>query len=338
MQPPCNQARREYPIGLFRSLLLVTIPKGRTLFATPDRLPHARIKQKITPSHEGPNLLLLLPLYFLLAVGVSAPLFFPALRQGAVRSLRACVQGVARGATRSASHAGGAVGGTAGAVRDGMSASLDWVGRYRWQVAIGLTVVLLPSLFAFLMRHNHTFVYSTQTAGPDRRIQALLEGERLAPPAALPPEAFTTREVELVRPKLGGASRNWGLFDADFRQRLLLAYRIMREQHGYEMALIEGYRSPERQEELAGMGTHVTNAGAFQSYHQYGLAADSAFYRDGKIVISEKDPWAMRGYELFGETAELVGLTWGGRWKMMDFGHVELRRPGVMQRAREATK
>ncbi|KAG1451071.1 hypothetical protein G6F57_016258 [Rhizopus arrhizus] len=211
----------------------------------------------ITPSHEGPNLLLLLPLYFLLAVGVSALLFFPALRQGAVRSLRACVQGVARGATRSASHAGGAVGGTAGAVRDGMSASLDWVGRYRWQVAIGLTVVLLPSLFAFLMRHNHTFVYSTQTAGPDRRIQALLEGERLAPPAALPPEAFTTREVELVRPKLGGASRNWDLFDADFRQRLLLAYRIMREQHGYEMALIEGYRSPERQEELAGMGTHA---------------------------------------------------------------------------------
>lgn len=283
-------------------------------------------------------MLLLLPLYFLLAVGVSALLFFPTLRQGAVRSLRACVQGVARGATRSASHAGGAVGGTAGAVRDGMSASLDWVGRYRWQVAIGLTVVLLPSLFAFLMRHNHTFVYSTQTAGPDRRIQALLEGERLAPPAALPPEAFTTREVELVRPKLGGASRNWDLFDADFRQRLLLAYRIMREQHGYEMALIEGYRSPERQEELAGMGTHVTNAGAFQSYHQYGLAADSAFYRDGKIVISEKDPWAMRGYELFGETAELVGLTWGGRWKMMDFGHVELRRPGVMQRAREAAK
>jgi len=230
------------------------------------------------------------------------------------------------------------VGGTADAVKGGMNASMDWVGRYRWQVAIGLTVVLLPSLFAFVMRHNHTFVYSTQTTGPDRRIQALLEGERLAPPPALPPEAFTTREVELVRPKLGGASRNWDLFDADFRQRLLLAYRIMREQHGYEMALIEGYRSPERQEELAGMGTHVTNAGAFQSYHQYGLAADSAFYRDGKIVISEKDPWAMRGYELFGETAELVGLTWGGRWKMMDFGHVELRRPGVMQRAREAAK
>lgn len=276
-------------------------------------------------------MLLLLPLYFLLAVGVSALLFFPALRQGAVRSVRACFQGVARGAARSAAHAGGAVGGTAGVMRGGANRSFDFVSRYRWQVSVGLLIVLLPSIFAFVMRHNHTFVYDTLTTGPDRRIQALLEGERLAPPASLPPEAFTTREVELVRPKLGGASRNWDLLDADFRQRLLLAYRIMREQHGYEMALIEGYRSPERQTELAAMGSNVTNAGAFQSYHQYGLAADSAFYRDGKLVISEKDPWAMRGYELFGETAELVGLTWGGRWKMMDLGHVELRRPGVMQ-------
>ena len=277
-------------------------------------------------------MLLLLPLYFLLAVGVSALLFFPALRQGAVRSFRACVQGVARGATRSATHAGGAVGGTAGAVREGMSASLDWFGRYRWQVAVGLTVVLLPSLFAFLMRHNHTFIYEDRMAGPDPRIQALLTGERLVPPPPLPPEVFTTREVELVRPNLGGASRDWNLLDADYRQRLLAAYRVMREEHGYEMVLIEGYRSPERQAELAAKGSHVTNAGAYQSYHQYGLAADSAFLRDGKVVVSEKDPWAMRGYELFGETAERVGLTWGGRWKLMDFGHTELRRPGVIRR------
>ena len=52
------------------------------------------------------------------------------------------------------------------------------------------------------------------------------------------------------------------------------------------------------------------------------------FLRDGKLVISEKDPWAMRGYELYGQVAESVGLTWGGRWKMMDFGHTELRTAG----------
>ena len=92
-----------------------------------------------------------------------------------------------------------------------------------------------------------------------------------------------------------------------------------------EMALLEGYRSPERQERLAAAGSHVSNARAFQSFHQYGLAADCAFIRDGRLVISERDPWAMRGYQLYGQVAESLGMVWGGRWAMMDFGHTELR-------------
>ncbi|MDF8361080.1 M15 family metallopeptidase [Achromobacter anxifer] len=277
-------------------------------------------------------MLLLLPLYFLIAIGVSALLVFPSLREAVARGARALAQGIRQGMARGAGQAGEAVGGSAQAVRAGFGKAGGAFAAYRWHIAAGLLVVLLPSLFAFVMRHNHTFFYEDRTAGPDPRIQALLTGERLVPPPPLPPEAFTTREVELVRPNLGGASRDWNLLDADYRQRLLAAYRVMREEHGYEMVLIEGYRSPERQADLAKMGTHVTNAGAYQSYHQFGLAADSAFLREGKVVVSEKDPWAMRGYELFGETAERVGLTWGGRWKMMDFGHTELRRPGVLQR------
>ncbi|MBB1627869.1 M15 family metallopeptidase [Achromobacter sp. UMC71] len=277
-------------------------------------------------------MLVLLPLYFLLAIGVSALLVFPSLRAATARSARAFAQGFRRRVTRGAGHAGGMVGGSAQVVRAGVGRAGNTFSIYRWQIAAVLAVVLLPSLFAFVMRHNHTFIYEDRMAGPDPRIQALLTGERLVPPPPLPPEVFTTREVELVRPNLGGASRDWNLLDADYRQRLLAAYRVMREEHGYEMVLIEGYRSPERQAELADKGSHVTNAGAYQSYHQYGLAADSAFLRDGKVVVSEKDPWAMRGYELFGETAERVGLTWGGRWKLMDFGHTELRRPGVIRR------
>ncbi|MGS1009194.1 M15 family metallopeptidase [Achromobacter anxifer] len=283
-------------------------------------------------------MLLLLPLYFLLAIGVSALLVFPSLREATARGARAFAQGIRRGMARGAGHAGGAVGDSAQALRTGFGKAGGAFSAYRWHIAAVLLVVLLPSLFAFVMRHNHTFVYEDRTAGPDPRIQALLTGERLVPPPPLPPEVFTTREVELVRPNLGGASRDWNLLDADYRQRLLAAYRVMREEHGYEMVLIEGYRSPDRQAELARMGSHVTNAGAYQSYHQFGLAADSAFLRDGKVVVSEKDPWAMRGYELFGETAERVGLTWGGRWKMMDFGHTELRRPGVMRRNGEAAQ
>ena len=131
---------------------------------------------------------------------------------------------------------------------------------------------------------------------------------------------------------LVSASRNWSLLNAEYAQRLLLVFKIMKEKHGYEMALLEGYRSPDRQNMLAALGPSVSNARAFQSWHQYGLAADCAFLRNGKLIISEKDPWAMRGYQLYGEVAESVGMTWGGRWKMMDFGHTELRLAGVMQK------
>lgn len=219
-------------------------------------------------------------------------------------------------------------------------AATDWrqrlfegVRRHRMLLAVGVPVILVPSLLALALSNPTMLpVYESSNALPDEQIAALLAGEQLVPPVALPPDAFTTREVELVRPMLVNASRNWGLLHPDFSARLLLAFKIMKEQHGYEMALLEGYRSPARQDELANAGSHVTNARAFQSWHQYGLAADCAFLRDGKLVISEKDPWAMRGYQLYGQVAESLGLTWGGRWQMMDFGHIELRMRGVMRR------
>lgn len=206
--------------------------------------------------------------------------------------------------------------------------------RRNWIVlAIGVPVVAIPSLLALVMRSPDMLPdYQPVEALPDAQIAALLQGEQLVPPVAPPPLAFTTQEVVLVRPMLVNASRNWGLMHPDFSQRLLLAFKIMKDKHGYEMALLEGYRSPARQDQLAQMGGAVTNARAFQSWHQYGLAADCAFWRDGKLVISEKDPWAMRGYQLYGEVAEQLGLTWGGRWKMMDLGHTELRLRGVMRR------
>jgi peptidoglycan L-alanyl-D-glutamate endopeptidase CwlK len=208
-----------------------------------------------------------------------------------------------------------------------------WLRKRRAFVAVGVPLVLVPTLVALLLRRPDMLPgYEPGGTVVDAQVAALLKGEQLVPPASLPPVAFTTREVELVRPMLVDASRNWGLLHPDFSQRLLLAFRIMKEKYGYEMALLEGYRSPARQDLLAKMGSAVTNARAFQSWHQYGLAADCAFLRDGKLVISEKDPWAMRGYQLYGEVAESLGLTWGGRWTMMDFGHTELRLRGVMRR------
>ena len=147
----------------------------------------------------------------------------------------------------------------------------------------------------------------------------MLNPERLVPPPALPPALFVSSE----RPALETADRDWSRLNPRFTQPVL---RILARlaSRGYTFALLEGYRSPERQEKLADLGNHVTNARAFQSKHQYGVAVDLAPVRDGKLVISERDPWAMEAYVALGEEAEKDGLTWGGRWWFKDYGHVEM--------------
>ena len=277
-------------------------------------------------------------LYFLIATAVLACWLLPPVRGWALGA----VQGVlSRGqaTVRRYSTAGGAVvqgmGASAqrqaGAVRRGLRRNGPWL-------AAALSVLVLAPALALALRSWHRFDGFDHTASRDidERVAALLQGEQLVPPPALPPELFTVQEVAAMRPMLGTASRQWELLDADFRQRLLLVFKQLKDEHGYDAVLLEGFRSAERQAALAALGPTVTQAGAFESYHQYGLAADVAFLREGRIVISERDPWAMRGYELYGQAAESLGLHWGGRWRgLRDFGHVELRRPGVM-RARAA--
>ena len=204
--------------------------------------------------------------------------------------------------------------------------------RYPLILAASVLMTVPPLLALMLSGRGMLGGYDGGGHVTNDQVADLLKGEQLVTPAPLPPVTFTTAEVTLVRPMLDSANRNWQLLDPDFSRRMLLVFRIMKERHGYDMAILEGYRSPERQNSLAAAGSNVTNAKAFQSYHQFGLAADCAFLRDGKLVISEKDPWAMRGYRLYGEVAESVGLTWGGRWTMMDFGHTELRVPGTVRK------
>jgi len=215
-------------------------------------------------------------------------------------------------------------------LKTGTLAGFNTAATYRWWLMSALLIVIVPALVIVTFKYRVSAgSYASTDDNKNEVITALLDGERLVPPPPLPPEAFTTREVLAERPTLVDASRDWSLLDSVFQQTLLKVFLRMREQ-GYEMALIEGYRSPDRQNKLAALGG-VTNAKAFQSYHQYGLAADCAFLRNGHLVISERDPWAMRGYQLYGQEAEAAGLTWGGRWKLMDFGHVELRRAGARQ-------
>ncbi len=73
-------------------------------------------------------------------------------------------------------------------------------------------------------------------------------------------------------------NREYALLAPFFAIKLRLALQECHQQ-GYLVDLFEGYRSPERQDYLWGQGRErpgkiVTNAKAWQSWHQYGLACD----------------------------------------------------------------
>ena len=270
--------------------------------------------------------------YFVLACAISWMVLFPAGREFVLNALAgagarlgrragALAQQRLRDADALRANGRAAAGTLAGFVR-----------RHWIACTCGAALICLPPLAALLLTERPMLSgYESLERPVNTQVADLLQGEQLVPPPPLPPLVFATAEVAQERPLLASASRDWAMLNADYTQRLLTVFRIMKERHGYEMAILEGYRSPARQDALAALGPGVTNARSWQSWHQYGLAADCAFVRDGKLVISEKDPWAMRGYQLYGQVAESVGLTWGGRWKMMDFGHTELRLPGVMK-------
>ncbi|MRX07532.1 M15 family peptidase [Pseudoduganella sp. FT25W] len=272
-------------------------------------------------------------LFFVVTCFCAWLLLFPAGREVVVHSIDAVSRRIGQhlrgGVRQGVQQASGWGRGTGGAFRR----TVQFIKR-KWLLLLAASVLLtVPPLLALMLSGRSMLSgYDSDTHAINDQIAGLLQGEQLTAPEPPPPLVFTTAEVTLVRPMLDSANRNWQLLDPAFAQRLLLVFRIMKERYGYDMAILEGYRSPERQNALAAIGPSVTNAKAFQSYHQFGLAADCAFLRDGKLVISEKDPWAMRGYQLYGIAAEAAGLTWGGRWTMMDFGHTELRMPGTVKK------
>lgn len=74
---------------------------------------------------------------------------------------------------------------------------------------------------------------------------------------------------------------------------------------GLPLQVFEAGRSPQRQQELfaqgrvSGCGTfgkHVTNAKPFQSFHQFGLAADYVFQVNGQWTWDEPTPGAWERY------------------------------------------
>ena len=232
-----------------------------------------------------------------------------------------------------------------------------WHLQQWWILIAGGLLFVSILVFAFTRPVSPTRIEADYLKQVDPQIYTLLNGELLSPPPEVDETLIQEAIVEATQleqtylaqnsssldaSRLDSATdpyhglldtslvdRKWDKMNARYKQRLLMVFKIMKEQHNYELVLLEGYRSPARQNILAG-NPNTTRAREYQSYHQFGLAADVAFKRNGKVVISERDPWAMRGYQLYGQVAESVGLAWGGRWKsIQDYGHTEYRMPGL---------
>ncbi len=223
------------------------------------------------------------------------------------------------------------------------------------------SAVSIPTLLVIAytkeIKFNLFSFESSDNAYKNTTVARLLAGEQLAPPPSLPPSLFDNVVIEAVpnssyhskstasifplptsipeeyfiqsrKNMIKSARRYWAELDPEFHQKLLIVLKIMKDNYNYEMVLIEGYRPFERQDELYAKG--ITKAKGGLSYHQYGLASDCAFRKNNVLIIAASDAWTVKGYKLYGQTAEEVGLTWGGRWKNLDLGHVELRRKNTL--------
>lgn len=105
---------------------------------------------------------------------------------------------------------------------------------------------------------------------------------------------------------------------------------------GHPIRIIEGYRSPERQDYLYSVGRTlpgkvVTNARAWQSWHQTRRSFDVCF--ESLEPFADTHPWS-----LLGQAGETLGLEWGGRWKRPDRPHFQLTEGLTLAEAAEAER
>lgn len=90
-------------------------------------------------------------------------------------------------------------------------------------------------------------------------------------------------------------NRDYAKLAPFFAEKLRIAIEECNEA-GLNIALFEAFRSPERQDWLYGQGrtregNKVTNAMGWQSWHQYGLAADLCFKENNAWVWKKSHPW-----------------------------------------------
>ncbi|PRO66662.1 peptidase [Alkalicoccus urumqiensis] len=105
------------------------------------------------------------------------------------------------------------------------------------------------------------------------------------------------------------------------------------EAENIRLVITEGYRSPERQDELYARGRSaggdiVTHAAAWESYHNYGLAIDYALETDDGLVWDTETDFNGSGEPDWLEVATIakdIGFEWGGDWHgFRDYPHLQM--------------
>lgn len=96
------------------------------------------------------------------------------------------------------------------------------------------------------------------------------------------------------------------------------------EKRGMPVRVVEGFRSVQKQDELYAQGRTkpgaiVTTARGGESFHNYGVAVDFVFRKEGYNATQKQ-------WEILGKVGESVGFEWGGRWtKFVDRPHFEMK-------------
>lgn len=93
---------------------------------------------------------------------------------------------------------------------------------------------------------------------------------------------------------------------------------------GHPVRIVQGYRSIEEQDKLYAQGRTtagaiVTNARGGQSFHNYGVAVDFVFIKEGWNATDTL-------WSLLGKVGKNQGFEWGGDWTgFVDRPHFEMK-------------
>lgn len=114
------------------------------------------------------------------------------------------------------------------------------------------------------------------------------------------------------------------------------------EKRGVSIWAISGYRSPEEQDALYNQGRGdkskplVTNAKAFQSFHNFGLAIDFCVDKDANKEGLQPN-WDLAPYRILREEAEKLGLVSGLSFKSFPEGpHIQFTVPKSLLEMKQA--